>query len=167
MIQALDAADYMCYFMCYYRWSRRLTPLTDLLTRPLLSVWGWETILITSLSRRLLPDSALFTWQTRREWLQPWTPCSHISVGDHVIWSCDLIMWCDHVTPSHDICIVFIQIIASYTQYLITTHTWYETLHLHLTYIILHLVASELNDPICHSGECQIGSFSSEATICI
>ena len=26
-------------------------------------------------------------------------------------------------------------------------------------------VASELNDPICHSDECQIGSFSSEATI--
>ena len=25
-------------------------------------------------------------------------------------------------------------------------------------------VASELNDPICHSDECQIGSFSSEAT---
>ena len=29
-----------------------------------------------------------------------------------------------------------------------------------------HIVASELNDPICHSDECQIGSFSSEATIC-
>ena len=28
-----------------------------------------------------------------------------------------------------------------------------------------HIVASELNDPICHSNECQIGSFSSEATI--
>ena len=28
-----------------------------------------------------------------------------------------------------------------------------------------HIVASELNDPICHSDECQIGSFSSEATI--
>ena len=27
------------------------------------------------------------------------------------------------------------------------------------------IVASELNDPICHSDECQIGSFSSEATI--
>ena len=27
-----------------------------------------------------------------------------------------------------------------------------------------HFVASELKDPICHS-ECQIGSFSSEATI--
>ena len=26
-------------------------------------------------------------------------------------------------------------------------------------------VASELKDPICHSDECQIGSFSSEATI--
>ena len=25
-------------------------------------------------------------------------------------------------------------------------------------------VASELKDPICHSDECQIGSFSSEAT---
>ena len=32
---------------------------------------------------------------------------------------------------------------------------------------IQHPVASELNDPICHSNECQIGSFSSEATICI
>ena len=28
-----------------------------------------------------------------------------------------------------------------------------------------YLVASELKDPICHSDECQIGSFSSEATI--
>ena len=28
------------------------------------------------------------------------------------------------------------------------------------------IVASELNDPICHSDECQIGSFSSEATKC-
>ena len=28
------------------------------------------------------------------------------------------------------------------------------------------IVASELNDPICHSDECQIGSFSSEATVC-
>ena len=30
-----------------------------------------------------------------------------------------------------------------------------------------HIVASELKDPICHSDECQIGSFSSEATIYI
>ena len=29
-----------------------------------------------------------------------------------------------------------------------------------------HVVASELKDPICHSNECQIGSFSSEATMC-
>ena len=29
-----------------------------------------------------------------------------------------------------------------------------------------YIVASELNDLICHSNECQIGSFSSEATIC-
>ena len=28
-----------------------------------------------------------------------------------------------------------------------------------------YIVASKLNDPICHSNECQIGSFSSEATI--
>ena len=28
------------------------------------------------------------------------------------------------------------------------------------------MFASELNDPICHSDECQIGSFSSEATKC-
>ena len=26
------------------------------------------------------------------------------------------------------------------------------------------IVASELKDPTCHSNECQIGSFSSEAT---
>ena len=32
---------------------------------------------------------------------------------------------------------------------------------------IYHLVASEPKDPICHSDECQIGSFSSEATIWI
>ena len=31
----------------------------------------------------------------------------------------------------------------------------------------LYIVASELKDPICHSDECQIGSFSSEATISI
>ena len=30
---------------------------------------------------------------------------------------------------------------------------------------IRYFVASELKDPICHSNECQIGSFSSEATI--
>ena len=29
---------------------------------------------------------------------------------------------------------------------------------------IIYIVASELKDPICHSNECQIGSFSSEAT---
>ena len=28
-----------------------------------------------------------------------------------------------------------------------------------------YIVASELKDPICHSNECQIGSFSSVATI--
>ena len=28
----------------------------------------------------------------------------------------------------------------------------------------IQFVASELKDPICHSDECQIGSFSSEAT---
>ena len=31
----------------------------------------------------------------------------------------------------------------------------------------MYIAASELNDPICHSDECQIGSFSSEATIWI
>ena len=33
----------------------------------------------------------------------------------------------------------------------------------------LQIVASELNDPICHSNECQIESFSAEATklLCI
>ena len=30
----------------------------------------------------------------------------------------------------------------------------------------LYIVASEQKDPICHSNECQIGSFSSQATIC-
>ena len=29
-----------------------------------------------------------------------------------------------------------------------------------------YIVATELKDHICHSDECQIGSFSSEATIC-
>ena len=33
-------------------------------------------------------------------------------------------------------------------------------------YDCVHIVASELKDPICRSNECQIGSFSSEATIC-
>ena len=32
---------------------------------------------------------------------------------------------------------------------------------------VAYIVASELNDPICHSNECQIGSFSSEATTCL
>ena len=39
---------------------------------------------------------------------------------------------------------------------------FYRTTHLEC----LHIVASELKDPICHSNECQIGSFSSEAAIC-
>ena len=30
-----------------------------------------------------------------------------------------------------------------------------------------YIVASELKDPICHSNECQIGSFSAQATICV
>ena len=30
--------------------------------------------------------------------------------------------------------------------------------------LFIHIVALELKDPICHSNECQIGSFSSEAT---
>ena len=30
-----------------------------------------------------------------------------------------------------------------------------------------YIVASELKDPICHFNECQIGSFSSEPTICL
>ena len=30
--------------------------------------------------------------------------------------------------------------------------------------VSLQIVASKLKDPICHSNECQIGSFSSEAT---
>ena len=34
-----------------------------------------------------------------------------------------------------------------------------------LNYATQYIVASELKDPICHSDECQIGSFSSEATI--
>ena len=32
-------------------------------------------------------------------------------------------------------------------------------------YIYIYIIASELNDPICHSDECQIGSFSSEETM--
>ena len=35
-----------------------------------------------------------------------------------------------------------------------------------IRFIWIHLVASELKDPIWHSLEWQIGSFSSEATIC-
>ena len=34
----------------------------------------------------------------------------------------------------------------------------------HLILMMRQFVASELKDPICHSDECQIGSFSSEAT---
>ena len=47
----------------------------------------------------------------------------------------------------------------------------YEKKKLYIKYIyksyvtIVYTVASELKDPICHSYECQIGSFSSEATI--
>ena len=36
-----------------------------------------------------------------------------------------------------------------------------------VVYVRCKIVASELKDPICHSDECQIGSFSSEATRCI
>ena len=32
-------------------------------------------------------------------------------------------------------------------------------------YPTAHIIASELKDPICHSNECQIGSFSSESAI--
>ena len=31
--------------------------------------------------------------------------------------------------------------------------------------LYIYIVASELNDPICHSDECQIGSFSYEETM--
>ena len=37
-------------------------------------------------------------------------------------------------------------------------------MRLNSPYHVRHTVASELKDPICHSDECQIGSFSSEAT---
>ena len=41
-----------------------------------------------------------------------------------------------------------------------------EFLRCFISNAIGNFVASELKDPICHSNECQIGSFSSEATIC-
>ena len=43
-----------------------------------------------------------------------------------------------------------------------------ETTRINVTCLLVYgayIVASELKDPICHSNECQIGSFSSEATI--
>ena len=45
-------------------------------------------------------------------------------------------------------------------------HRQHCTLQAFEQFVVLHIVASDLNDPICHSDECQIGSFSSEATIC-
>ena len=53
-----------------------------------------------------------------------------------------------------------------------TMYTTHDEMHLSLSIWeecklwIYHFVASELKDPICHSDECQIGSFSSEATTC-
>ena len=45
-------------------------------------------------------------------------------------------------------------------------HRLHCTLQAFEQFIALYIVASELKDPICHSSECQIGSFSSVATIC-
>ena len=44
--------------------------------------------------------------------------------------------------------------------YLADFMTWAHIVTMHK-----RVVTSELNDPICHSNECQIGSFSSEATV--
>ena len=44
-------------------------------------------------------------------------------------------------------------------------HYFVHAKNIHQMYIFVYIVASELNDPIWHSLEWQIGSFSSEATI--
>ena len=44
---------------------------------------------------------------------------------------------------------------------LLHSSKWLNVIHRSCKYV----VASELKDPICHSDECQIGSFSSEATM--
>ena len=49
-------------------------------------------------------------------------------------------------------------IFENISEYVAAPRVYQETYH--------HVVASELNDPICHSDECQIGSFSFEATMC-
>ena len=46
-----------------------------------------------------------------------------------------------------------------------TTWAKYFVFAGYVAIISMCIVASELKDPICHSNECQIGSFSSEATV--
>ena len=52
------------------------------------------------------------------------------------------------------------------TTYGSDKHTPHASYFIARDILYKYIVASELKDPICHSNECQIGSFSSEATIC-
>ena len=53
-----------------------------------------------------------------------------------------------------------------YRRQILTTKVYPRAVRVNV-FLKVHVVASELKDPICHSNECQIGSFSSEATMYI
>ena len=65
--------------------------------------------------------------------------------------------------------IVFVSIAKKYVYIQTYTNAYHSYVIywviIHLPVDIFHIVVSELKDPICHSNECQIGSFSSVATI--
>ena len=56
-------------------------------------------------------------------------------------------------------------IMILYTGIKPTWLSYYLSGNLQILRINYYIVASKLKDPICHSNECQIGSFSSKATI--
>ena len=70
----------------------------------------------------------------------------------------------------HRSLIIQIQILAVYLHLANTVpypqYSWWLLSKLVFAWRTVYIVASALKDPICHSNECQIGSFSSEATIC-
>ena len=75
-----------------------------------------------------------------------------------IVWSA-----CD---PSHRLCYWTEWDHRECTNNTCTYHIMYIWFTELAVLILLYIVASELKDPIWHSSEWQIGSFSSEATIC-
>ena len=70
--------------------------------------------------------------------------------------------FCGHTVERHNFKLVKNTTIHLFYQFEIIINVLVS----YFRFIWRHIVASELKDPICHSNECQIGSFSSEATIC-